>query len=88
MKIFFESSFEKDLKQVKDKQLLRRISQVIEDIKVANGPNDIKQLEKLKGYENFYRIRISDYRMGIVIVEDKIFIIRILQRKEIYRFFP
>jgi len=88
MNIFFEASFARDLKQIKDKQLQRRISQVIDEIKAANGPNDIKQLEKLKGYDNFYRIRISDYRMGIEIVADKFIITRILQRKEIYRFFP
>ena len=35
MRIAFEASFARDLKRVKDKQLLRRVKQVIGEIKAA-----------------------------------------------------
>jgi mRNA interferase RelE/StbE len=88
MKILFEASFAKDLKQIKDGQVLHRIGKVIEDIKTVTGPNKIKHLEKLKGYDTFYRIRINDYRLGVEIVGDEVILVRILHRKEVYRYFP
>jgi mRNA interferase RelE/StbE len=86
--VLYESSFAKDLKRVKDKQLLKRVQNVIEEIKAANELVDVRNLKKLEGYITFYRLRLGDYRIGIE-VEDKIVIfVRILHRKDIYRRFP
>jgi len=43
---------------------------------------------KLEGYEHYYRIRVSDYRIGIKIEGDILVFMRVLHRKEIYRYFP
>ena len=88
MRIAFEASFARDLKRVKDKQLLRRVQQVIGEIKAATELSDIKRLSKLRGYDTFYRIRLGDYRIGIEVLEDKVILVRILHRKDIYRYFP
>ncbi|MFP4128637.1 MAG: type II toxin-antitoxin system RelE family toxin [Desulfonatronovibrio sp.] len=45
-------------------------------------------MKKLSGFKNFYRIRYSDYRIGIALQEDKVVFIRVLHRKDIYKFFP
>ncbi len=88
MKIRFEASFEKDLKKVKDKKLLKRVKEIIDEIKRAKHLSDIRNVNKLKGYKTFYRIRIGDYRVGLDVVEDKIIFTRILHRKDIYKYFP
>lgn len=88
MRIAFEASFARDLQRVKDKQLLRRVKQVIEEIKAATELSDIKYLSKLKGYDTFYRIRLGDYRIGIEVLEDEVILVKILHRKDIYRYFP
>ena len=88
MRIAFEASFARDLKRVKDKQLLRRVEQVIGEIKAATELSDIKRLSKLRGYDTFYRIRLGDYRIGIEVLEDKVILARLLHRKDIYRYFP
>ncbi|MBE7472091.1 MAG: type II toxin-antitoxin system RelE/ParE family toxin [Anaerolineae bacterium] len=88
MEIRFEASFEKDLKKIRDKKLLKQIREVIEEVKLAKGLKDITDLKKLKGYETFYRIRLGDYRIGIDIVENKVIFTRFLHRKEIYKYFP
>ena len=88
MRIAFEASFARDLKRVKDEQLLRRVEQVIGEIKAATELSDIKRLGKLKGHDTFYRIRLGDYRIGIEVLEDKVILVRILHRKDIYRYFP
>ena len=45
-------------------------------------------IEKLEGYRNYYKIRFGNYRAGVHIEGDILTFERILNRKEIYRFFP
>lgn len=42
----------------------------------------------MKGYPNRYRIRVSDYRIGIEINQDTMEVMRVLHRREFYRYFP
>lgn len=88
MKVRYEASFEKDLKSIGDKNLLKKIKKVIEEVQQADDSSSINNLKKLRGYDTFYRIRIGDYRIGIEITGDKLIFTRFLHRKEIYRFFP
>jgi mRNA interferase RelE/StbE len=88
MKIKFESKFSKDLRKIKDQKLLSQIKIVINECKLAQTLDDIKNLKKLKGYQTFYRIKIGDYRIGMAIINDELIFTRFLHRREIYRFFP
>jgi mRNA interferase RelE/StbE len=63
--VLYESSFAKDLKRVKDKQLLNRVQNAIKEIKAANELAEVRNLKKLQGYDTFYRLRLGDYRIGI-----------------------
>ncbi len=72
MKVSFEASFARDLKRLKDKKLLGRVKQVIEETKAAADLSDIKNLRKMKSYATFYRIRLGDYRIGVEVLEDEI----------------
>ncbi len=88
MKVRYEASFEKDLKSIGDKNLLKKIKKVIEEVQQADDSSSINNLKKLRGYDTFYRIRIGDYRIGIEITGNMLIFTRFLHRKEIYRFFP
>lgn len=88
MKVLFERSFAKDLRAIKDRKLYGRVSQAITEGKLAQELSEIKHLTKLKGHSNFYRIRVGDYRIGIEQVDDTVIFVRVLHRKDIYRFFP
>jgi mRNA interferase RelE/StbE len=55
--------------------------------KIAN-PHEIKDMKKLKGSGDYFRIRITDYRLGLKQNGDTLVFIRILHRKDIYRYFP
>jgi len=50
--------------------------------------SDIQNLKKMQGYDTFYRIRLGDYRIGIEVAADQVILVRILHRKDIYRYFP
>jgi mRNA interferase RelE/StbE len=84
----FNESFLRDLRAIKDRALLTRIKEVIQTVEQAGTLQDLSHLKKLRGERNYYRIRIGDYRVGLKIEGQLATFIRILNRKEIYRFFP
>jgi len=86
--VLYESSFARDLKRVKDKQLLKHVQDVLEQVKAANNLSDIANLKKLQGFESYYRLRLGDYRIGIEVEEQTVIFVRFLHRKDIYRRFP
>lgn len=88
MILTIDKSFEKDTDAIDSKRIKTSIARCIIDLQNAQRINQIKNLKKLKGSRNEYRIRIGDYRLGIRIVNDVITLIRCLHRKEIYRYFP
>ena len=88
MKVEFKRSFLRDLKKVKDKSLKGRIRQIIELVEQAQSPQEIANLRKLRGGSNYFRIRVGDYRIGLIIESDIVIFVRLLHRKDIYRYFP
>jgi mRNA interferase RelE/StbE len=54
----------------------------------ASTLTDISGLKKLRGGTNYYRIRIGEYRVGLAVDEDRVEFVRVLHRREIYRYFP
>lgn len=88
MKAQFKESFAKDLRRVRDKALLDRVRSAIEAVEQANTLADIPHLEPLKGWNTYYRIRVGDYRIGLVLEEETVVFVRFLHRKDIYRYFP
>lgn len=88
MNVEFRKSFEKDLSKIRDAGLLERIQAVIEEVETIDSFIDLTNIKKLKAEGDYYRIRIGDYRVGLSVNEDTIAFIRVLHRKEIYRYFP
>ncbi len=87
MQIEVKETFIKDLKSV-PKDVRVKIAVLIQAMERSKTISDLTSVKKLKGYENFYRIRVGDYRLGFAIPGDTIVLVRFLHRKEIYRFFP
>lgn len=103
MEVVFEKRFLKDVEKIKDKKVIQRIEVKIEEVSSiaeAHHPEDINDLPeipsmvKMQGFNQFYRIRVGDYRLGISIeikIEEKndtFRFIRCLHRKDIYKKFP
>ncbi len=88
MNVAFESSFARDLKRIKNRTLLQRIQRTISQIKAATILTEIRSIKKMQGYATFYRIRLGDYRIGLEVVDEQVVFVRILHRKDIYRYFP
>jgi len=88
VKAAFKGSFAKDLKRVKEKELLSRVREVIEVIEKSSSLAEIPNLKKLKGGGNYFRLRVSDYRIGLSLENDTVIFVRFLNRKDIYKYFP
>jgi mRNA interferase RelE/StbE len=65
--IVFKTSFLRDLESIKDRRLLDRIKAAIENIELAGSLAEISNLKPLRGSKNYFRIRIGDYRIGLVV---------------------
>ena len=88
MKLVYEASFARDLKRVKDRQLLQRVGQVLEALKLAPDLGGLSGIKKMQGHDTYYRIRLGDYRIGIEVVHDEVILVRMLHRRDIYKYFP
>ncbi|HQO10612.1 MAG TPA: type II toxin-antitoxin system RelE/ParE family toxin [Clostridiales bacterium] len=88
MKVCYEASFEKDLKKIDDQKIFDRIRELIDIVKFSESISDLKNVKKLHGARNFYRIRIADYRIGFEYLDDTVVFVRALHRKDIYKNFP
>ncbi len=88
MIVLIDKSLEKDVKKNSDTNLNKQLYKVILEIQKATNISELHNLKKLQGTKNYYRIRIGDYRLGLIINGNKVELIRLLHRKEIYRFFP
>jgi mRNA interferase RelE/StbE len=84
----FEKSFVRDFRKLKSKALANAILECIDQVSNASAINNINNLKKLTGYKNAYRIRIGDYRLGIVLQDEKVIFVAFAHRNEIYKKFP
>lgn len=88
MQVFFNKKFLKDLADIPAKTRTKVEDLVFKEIPAYNSTSELQNLEKLKGYIHYYRIRIGDYRIGLKIINNELSFERILHRKEIYKIFP
>lgn len=88
MIIEVRSTFEKDIKKIKDKSIKPKIKQAIFNIQQAQKLAEIKNAKKLKGSTHAYPLRIGDYRIGFYYLNKKVVLARFKNRKELYHYFP
>jgi len=88
MTIHVERTFLKDIDKIKDKALLLNLQNTFSKLNEISSQSEIANLKKLSGKNNYYRIRIGNFRIGISIIDNEISLIRFLHRKDIYKYFP
>ena len=88
MKVIFRRSFAKDLKKIRRKSLRQEVQAVIGQIEQITNLYDMPNVKHLTSDGPYYRIRIGDYRLGLMMEEDTVTCVRFLHRRDIYRYFP
>lgn len=88
MKYFVERSFTKDIKSL-PKEVKEAVKEYFDMVDKAAAFNELSEgLIKLTGYKIYYRHRVGDYRVGIAYRNESVIFIRVMHRREIYRYFP
>ena len=88
MKYVIERAFQKDFRNLKNRNLANDIIEAIGNIQNASSISEIKNIKKLSGYKTAYRIRCGSYRIGVVIENDIVAFVAFDHRKDIYKKFP
>ena len=91
MEVIITRSFMKDLKY-KPAKVIQAVEQLINKLEGAANLEksgvDFTKMEGQKKGENYYRIRLGDWRVGIEYIHPKVIVIRILARGQVYKHFP
>lgn len=87
MKMEIRQSFTKDADKL-PAPFQQQLAAIIETIEKVGHPKELPHCKKLTGYKTAYRIRMGQYRIGFYYETKTIELVRILNRKEIYRYFP
>ncbi len=88
MQVVTTRQFEKDAEKELNKKLQQQLADIIEKIQMSDHLLEIPNLKKMAGYKNAYRIRFGEYRIGFIFENNTIILSRVMNRKEIYRYFP
>lgn len=87
MKFEIHKSFEKDAAKLPAQTKLH-LATIIESFDSIKKLSELNSCKKLSGFKNAYRLRLGNYRIGFFFENETIFLVRILSRKDIYKFFP
>ena len=87
MNIEIRKSFEKDSAKL-PLAVQMQLSKIIETIIKSEKPSEIPSCKKMTGYKNAYRIRLNRYRIGFFFQNQTVELVRVLDRKDIYKYFP
>lgn len=88
MKVIVTKQFDKDAEKELNKAMQMKLAELIEKLQQAASIDAVPNVKKLKGYKTAYRIRMGEYRIGFLLQTDTILLSRVMNRKEIYRYFP
>ena len=88
MIVKISKTFEKDLGKIKDRKLKQTVFEIIHLVQQVSDVRGIPNLKKLRGHKEFYRIRLGQYRAGIVITKEEVEFLILDNRKDIYKRFP
>lgn len=88
MKVEYSKKFLKQLAAVPSDIRLKIESFVFEELVSSLSIYEIGKVEKMKGYDGFYKVRFGNYRLGLVLENEIVAVKTVMHRREIYKFFP
>jgi mRNA interferase RelE/StbE len=88
MNVIVSPKFQKDLDKIDDDNLIEEVINLIDFLHTVTRLSEIPNLKKMQGFKTAFRIRVGDYRIGILFEENTIKFARIAHRKSIYDIFP
>ena len=89
MKVAYRKLFLKDLHSLRHTDAYGRIKELVfEILPECASLSEVAGLKSLRQSKNAFRIRIGEYRIGLKREGDLLEVMRVLHRKDFYRYFP
>ncbi len=88
MQIEITNKFRKQVEKHTNKRLRLSLHNLLQKVVLAESLSDISNLKKLKGHKNIFRIRMGNYRIGIVLNDKTVIFAAFDHRSDIYKYFP
>ncbi len=87
MKIIYTKAITKDVRKIKNADLIKKIEELILELKNSTSLKEIKSVKKISNHKSAYRIRLKNYRLGFYLENDTVILARFLKRNDIYKQF-
>lgn len=91
MEITYRKRFIKDVQRLPPK-IQRQVRQTLDKLREADSLEsagvDYKYMEGQKKDQNYYRIRVGAYRIGVEYVHPSLIVVVIASRGDVYKQFP
>jgi len=85
----YKKTFLKDLAKLPSDYRKRVEKLVFKDIPQSDSILEVSGIKKMKGYQDYYRIKMGDYRIGCKVEkESHVTFYRVKSRGDIYKVFP
>lgn len=89
MEVRYRKLFLKDFKKLKGQPVYEKVYNLaFITLPAMEVLQSLSQVKAMKGFPNRYRIRMGNYRIGIEVNGDTVEMMRVLHRREFYRYFP
>jgi|WetSurMetagenome_2_1015567.scaffolds.fasta_scaffold841308_1 mRNA interferase RelE/StbE len=89
MKVAYRKLFLKDLHNLRHTEVYGRIKDLVfETLPDCERLSEVQGLKPLRQKKNAFRIRLGEYRIGLKMEGDVVEVMRVLPRKDFYRYFP
>lgn len=89
MELLYTKIFLKDLSKVVPVKRRNQIEKfVFDEFPMLTTIESYGKIEKMKGHKDYYKIRFGEYRIGLYMNGSIVELKRVLNRREIYKFFP
>ena len=92
MKIIVKGSFDRDIDKARSKELRTALDNKILQIEKARNLSQVTGVKLLEGYSHHYRIIVKSgdhsYRIGAIIRNETVWLVRFLPRRMVYKAFP
>lgn len=88
MEVIYLNSYLKAIKKIKSSDIILHLQSANDNLEKAESITGISNLKKLAGFINYYRIKVGDYRIGLIINNNVATLVQFQHRKDIYKKFP
>ncbi len=88
MQVVFLKKFSKDLDKITQPKDRKALIDVIQLVKQVDKLEEVPGVKKLSGFNDAFRIRSGNYRIGVFVAGKVVSFARVAHRKDIYQIFP